>query len=77
MFFARWEQGAPWSGSGIEGVSRWLQRVWRIVMESLDHRDASEIDHVMFVICIVRFIKLLSKLVTTWSTSSSTQLFQH
>lgn len=44
MFFARWEQGAPWSGSGIEGVSRWLQRVWRIVMESLDHRDASEID---------------------------------
>ena len=44
MFFARWDQGAPWSGSGIEGVSRWLQRVWRIVMESLDHRDASEID---------------------------------
>ncbi|MDP7464684.1 MAG: class I tRNA ligase family protein, partial [SAR324 cluster bacterium] len=27
MFFARWDQGAPWSGSGIEGVSRWLQRV--------------------------------------------------
>ena len=44
MFFARWDQGAPWSGSGIEGVSRWLQRVWRIVMESLDHIDASEID---------------------------------
>ena len=30
MFFARWDQGAPWSGSGIEGVSRWLQRVWGI-----------------------------------------------
>lgn len=30
MFFARWDQGAPWSGSGIEGVYRWLQRVWRI-----------------------------------------------
>ncbi len=44
MFFARWDQGAPWSGSGIEGVSRWLQRVWRIVMESLDDRDVSEID---------------------------------
>ena len=44
MFFARWDQGAPWSGSGIEGVSRWLQRVWRIVMESLDDREAKEID---------------------------------
>ena len=44
MFFARWDQGAPWSGNGIEGVSRWLQRVWRIVMESLDNREASEID---------------------------------
>ena len=44
MFFARWDQGAPWSGNGIEGVSRWLQRVWRIVMESLESREASEID---------------------------------
>ena len=33
MFFARWEQGAPWSSTGIEGVSRWLQRVWSLVMD--------------------------------------------
>jgi len=32
MFFARWDQGAPWSGNGIEGVSRWLQRVWGIAI---------------------------------------------
>ncbi len=28
MFFARWELGGPWSGRGIEGTSRWLNRVW-------------------------------------------------
>ena len=33
MFFARWEQGGPWSSSGIEGVSRWLQRVWSLVVD--------------------------------------------
>ncbi|HVR30943.1 MAG TPA: leucine--tRNA ligase [Thermoanaerobaculia bacterium] len=33
MFFARWEQGGPWSSSGIEGVARWLQRVWSLVAE--------------------------------------------
>ena len=36
MFFARWDQGAPWSGSGIEGVSRWLQRVWAIATRITD-----------------------------------------
>jgi len=33
MFFARWEQGGPWSSGGIEGVSRWLRRVWTAVLE--------------------------------------------
>ena len=32
MFFARWNQGAPWSSTGIEGVHRWLYRVWNLVM---------------------------------------------
>ena len=27
MFFARWEQGAPWSFAGIEGTARWLRRI--------------------------------------------------
>ncbi len=30
MFFARWELGGPWSGRGIEGTSRWLNRVWAL-----------------------------------------------
>src|SRR5512133_1926395 len=28
MFFARWEMGAPWSSTGIEGPARWLRRTW-------------------------------------------------
>lgn len=30
MFFARWDQGGPWSYSGIEGTHRWLRRVWTL-----------------------------------------------
>jgi leucyl-tRNA synthetase len=33
MFFARWEQGAPWSYAGIEGTARWLRRVWGLVLD--------------------------------------------
>jgi len=32
MFFARWDQGAPWNSSGIEGTVRWLNRVWQIAL---------------------------------------------
>lgn len=30
MFFARWEMGAPWNSSGIEGTARWMRRVWAL-----------------------------------------------
>jgi leucyl-tRNA synthetase len=30
MFFARWDMGAPWNSSGIEGTVRWLKRVWAL-----------------------------------------------
>ena len=30
MFFARWDQGGPWSGSGISGAARWLNRVYSL-----------------------------------------------
>ncbi len=33
MFFARWDQGGPWSSGGIEGVNRWLRRVWTTILE--------------------------------------------
>jgi leucyl-tRNA synthetase len=36
MFFARWDQGGPWSSEGISGTARWLRRVW---MSFVDEQD--------------------------------------
>ncbi len=33
MFLGPWEQGGDWSDSGINGASRWLKRVWDLVLE--------------------------------------------
>jgi leucyl-tRNA synthetase len=33
MFFARWDMGAPWNNSGIEGVARWVRRAWTLATE--------------------------------------------
>jgi leucyl-tRNA synthetase len=34
MFFARWDMGAPWNPTGIDGTVRWLRRVWALVISS-------------------------------------------
>ena len=36
MFLGPWSQGGEWSDSGINGMARWVNRVW-----DLAHRDAS------------------------------------
>ncbi len=28
MFAYRWQEGGPWNSSGIEGIVRWLRRIW-------------------------------------------------
>jgi leucyl-tRNA synthetase len=33
MFLGPWEQGGDWSDSGINGASRWLNRIWDLVLE--------------------------------------------
>ena len=33
MFFARWDLGGPWNSNGIEGVVRWIRRIWSIMTE--------------------------------------------
>ncbi len=33
MFFARWDMGAPWNSSGVDGTVRWLRRVWALVTD--------------------------------------------
>jgi leucyl-tRNA synthetase len=33
MFIGPWDEGGPWNSQGIEGVYRFLNRVWQIVVE--------------------------------------------
>src|SRR5450756_1018075 len=34
MFIGPWDMGGPWNFQGIEGVSRFLDRVWNLVIEA-------------------------------------------
>jgi leucyl-tRNA synthetase len=34
MFMGPWDQGGPWSPTGIDGVNRFLRRVWTVVLDS-------------------------------------------
>jgi leucyl-tRNA synthetase len=42
MFFARWNQGGPWSSEGISGTARWLRRVWAIYLKEDQPSGTSE-----------------------------------
>jgi leucyl-tRNA synthetase len=33
MFIGPWEQGGEWDDSGLSGISRWLNRLWRLVLD--------------------------------------------
>jgi len=53
MFGWRWELGGPWNSQGIEGVHRWLNRVWTIVLtppetqEKADPQQARQLQRAM------------------------------
>jgi leucyl-tRNA synthetase len=36
MFGYRWSDGGPWDSENIQGVVRWLHRVWNLIVDSLD-----------------------------------------
>jgi leucyl-tRNA synthetase len=43
MFIGPWDMGGPWSPQGIEGVARFLDRVWNVVLENRPvQRSAAE-----------------------------------
>ena len=42
MFFARWELGAPWNNSGIEGSARWLRKVWYTFLEPANNAGTAD-----------------------------------
>jgi len=41
IFFAKWDMGAPWSRTGIEGTFRWLKRVWSLITVPVGRPTAS------------------------------------
>ncbi|HZA25218.1 MAG TPA: class I tRNA ligase family protein, partial [Dehalococcoidia bacterium] len=44
MFIGPWDQGGPWSDVGINGVARWLNRVWTMVERDPSYLDESPTD---------------------------------
>ena len=40
MFLGPWDQGGDWSVSGLNGVARWMKRVWELAQ-----RDARQLDN--------------------------------
>ncbi len=44
MFVAPWDQGGEWNDSGFIGVSRWLNRVWNLVLEQPEAEDRPKMD---------------------------------
>jgi leucyl-tRNA synthetase len=41
MFIAPWEQGGEWDDSGISGISRWLNRLWGLVMAGYEWDESA------------------------------------
>ena len=46
MFIGPWDQGGPWSDEGINGVVRWLNRVWTVVEQDAALLDQAPSDPV-------------------------------
>jgi len=44
MFIGPWDQGGPWSDVGINGIARWLNRVWTLVERDPSSLGSSRVD---------------------------------
>jgi len=44
MFVAPWEQGGEWNDSGISGISRWLNRVWNLILSEYSPAKNTSLD---------------------------------
>lgn len=48
MFGWRWEQGGPWDNRGIEGMYRFLNRLWELTLESVSAKSNPEAEKIVF-----------------------------
>ncbi|MGQ9780228.1 MAG: leucine--tRNA ligase [Bacillota bacterium] len=44
MFGWRWDQGGPWDSRGIEGVYRFLHRVWEMLLAPVEEKEKKPAD---------------------------------
>src|SRR5690625_5564945 len=44
MFIGPRDQGGPWNPKGIEGITRFLNRVWSVVLDEAPQRESSDGD---------------------------------
>ncbi len=44
MFLGPWEHGGPWNEHGIDGVARWINRAWTVVMQEPETVSAGDAD---------------------------------
>jgi leucyl-tRNA synthetase len=41
MFIGPWDQGGEWDDSGISGMSRWLRRIWNLVLDGYQAKTST------------------------------------
>jgi len=42
MFLGPWDKGGDWSDSGINGIHRWLKRLWNLIIEKYEFQHIEE-----------------------------------
>lgn len=42
MFGWRWEQGGPWDSRGVEGIYRFINRIWELILEEVPAASSPE-----------------------------------
>lgn len=47
MFGWRWEQGGPWDGKGVEGIYRFLNRIWELTLEKVPQANSAEAEKIL------------------------------
>jgi len=60
MFIGPWEQGGDWDDSGIAGLSRFLNRVWTLALESYETKNPDEAEERALVRLTHQTIKRVS-----------------
>ncbi|MBI2852376.1 MAG: leucine--tRNA ligase [Chloroflexi bacterium] len=64
MFIGPWDQGGEWDDSGIGGMSRWLNRVWNVVLDGYQARSGVALEGEKAQVDLRRFVHQTIRRVT-------------